>query len=608
MYNFSEINQEMSKTLTKLGFLKEGKFNQELTYKKFEQLTQEQQNFLTEIYNTYSITQKYKLSELVYALERTPENFDELNNLVCPVPECQEHRKWIPTKMAIAYGCNQHIKEKHPVVKELQKVNRTANTKKNLKKKYGVENVSQLESVKKKKEETALKNYGVKNPLQSREVQEKLKQTCLEKYGVSNPRQAEEIKRKAEQTCLQKYGVKNHTQNKTWMKNHLKKMHKSKGYFYPRQSHLKNLENLNKNFIQENFIDENNYFLLNDFMEYFGYTDSTEPYKYMKKFGIQYTKINRVSRAEKELLNYIKSLYDGDIIENSQEIISPLELDIYIPEKNLAIEFNGIYWHSIGIQDYEQENIQKIQKLKKLHKLKSDKCEEQGINLFHIFEYDWNHPKRKEIIKSQIKYKLDKIDKKYYARNCYIKEIDSTLSSRFLENNHIQGNSPSSIKLGLFDKKTNELVSVMTFGKSRYNKNIEYELIRFASKINTVVIGAGSKLFQYFVKKYNPVSVVSYANRNFSSTFDNIYKTLGFQFIKNNKGNLIFIKPGPINEYSVINRQSLTKKKLIHLKEKNIIEIPDEDINKSANYILLKNKYRILYGPGNGTYIWHNSN
>ena len=64
-----------------------------------------------------------------------------------------------------------------------------------------------------------------------------------------------------------------------------------------------------------------------------------------------YTENNGTSFYEKEIINFIKSIYDGEIIENNRHIISPMELDIYIPQKNLAIEFNGLYWHSELFRD-----------------------------------------------------------------------------------------------------------------------------------------------------------------------------------------------------------------------------------------------------------------
>ena len=113
---------------------------------------------------------------------------------------------------------------------------------------------------------------------------------------------------------------------------------------------------------------------------------------------------------EKEIIEFIKEYYQGELIENSKSIINPYELDIYIPEKNLAVEFNGMLWHSYGNKIYndseENLNFQKFRHLKK-----TEAAEKKGINLLHIFENEWSNPKIREIWKSVILYKLGIIKK-----------------------------------------------------------------------------------------------------------------------------------------------------------------------------------------------------
>ena len=147
---------------------------------------------------------------------------------------------------------------------------------------------------------------------------------------------------------------------------------------------------------------------------------------------------------------------------------------------------------------------------------------------------------KKDIWKSMLSNLLGKTDNKIYARKCSIKEVDAHIANEFLENNHIQGACPSTIKVGLY--YNNELVSLMTFGKSRHfigNCRYEYELLRFCNKINTTVIGGASKLFNYFVKSYHPMSVVSYADRRWSN--GNLYEKLGFTFSHYSKPNYFYV-------------------------------------------------------------------
>lgn len=90
------------------------------------------------------------------------------------------------------------------------------------------------------------------------------------------------------------------------------------------------------------------------------------------------------SAQEKELLNFLKSLTNYLIIENSRSIIAPYELDIYIPKLNIAFEFNGTYWHS-------DQQIMKNHNMtaKEYHTMKTMLCSKENIQLFHITEYDW---------------------------------------------------------------------------------------------------------------------------------------------------------------------------------------------------------------------------
>lgn len=90
-----------------------------------------------------------------------------------------------------------------------------------------------------------------------------------------------------------------------------------------------------------------------------------------------------ISEDEKESTDYIKSIYNNNIIIKDRTVIKPYELNIYIPEKRLAIEFNGNYWHSTEQKDYMY------------HQNKTIACAKQGIRLIHIFEYEWVNNKYK---------------------------------------------------------------------------------------------------------------------------------------------------------------------------------------------------------------------
>lgn len=216
---------------------------------------------------------------------------------------------------------------------------------------------------------------------------------------------------------------------------------------------------------------------------------------------------SNISGKEIELLNFIKDNYDGEIITNSKRIIKPYELDIYLPEFKLAFEFNGLYWHS------------EIYKEKTYHKMKFDLCKDKNIQLIQIYEDEWLY--NKEIVKSMILNKINKITNKIFARKCTIKElIDHKTPKEFLDKNHIQGSVGSTVKIGLYYNE--EMVSLMTFIK---RKN-DYELNRFCNKINTNIIGGASKLLKYFMNNYTYENIISFSANDYSN--GNLYNILGF--------------------------------------------------------------------------------
>lgn len=242
---------------------------------------------------------------------------------------------------------------------------------------------------------------------------------------------------------------------------------------------------------------------------------------FMKKHGIETKDPNSydrnpsyVSSGELEVVTFIKSLGVTNIVTTNRNVISK-ELDIYLPDYNFAIEYNGVYWH--------QEQF----KSKNSHLEKTELCVEKNIFLLHLWEDDWKY--NTEIMKSFIKNKLGFTDKKIYARKCKIEYLDHKDTKVFLDENHIQGYCQASIRIGLYHE--NKLVAVMTFNKPRFNKKYEWELVRYATTINTNVVGGFSKLLSYFRSNYQGM-IVSYADRCYSN--GNVYINNGFSLISTN--------------------------------------------------------------------------
>ena len=276
----------------------------------------------------------------------------------------------------------------------------------------------------------------------------------------------------------------------------------------------------------------------------------------------------------------IESLYD------TKSIITPYELDIVDITNNFAVEYNGLLPHSYGPSPIKWYNFG--EENKNYHLKKTTLCEEKNIQLYHIFENEWMNINKREIWKSVIKNKQN-LNKKIGARKTLIKEISSKESLLFLESNHLQGNSKASIRIGLF--YNDELISLMTFGKSRFNKDVEYELIRFCSKKNYSVQGGASKLITYFEKKYKPLSIISYANRRWST--GGLYKKLGFLKLGNTPPNFFWFK---VNENILYNRIKFQKHKLSK-------ELAVFDSLKTASENMFENDYRRIWDSGNIKFI-----
>ena len=235
--------------------------------------------------------------------------------------------------------------------------------------------------------------------------------------------------------------------------------------------------------------------------------------------------ISFVSSYEKEFREFLNEL-NIEFESSNRTILNKKELDIYIPKYNLAIEFDGLYWHNELFVD------------KDYHLEKTNLCKENDIELLHIFEDEWLY--KKDIVKSIIKYKLNLITDKIFARKCNLKEITNNECKDFYEENHIQGHFNSKVNIGLF--YNNELVSIMSFSKGRIimsGKEDEWELTRFVVKINKIIIGGADKLFKYFLSNYKPHKIISYSDKRLFN--GNLYKQLGFQFKHDSKPNYWYV-------------------------------------------------------------------
>lgn len=253
------------------------------------------------------------------------------------------------------------------------------------------------------------------------------------------------------------------------------------------------------------------------------------------------------------------------------------ELDFYLKDYNLAIECNGLYWHS-----------ELAGKDKNYHLEKLDHCNERGIKLINILE---NEIKLKpKIVAARLKSILNLNKYKVAARKCKVIEIDSKLKNKFLNKYHIQGEDKSLVKLGLFYKRY--LVAVMTFCKNRkalgkVHVNGEWELSRFSTIANFSIMGGAGKLLKHFERNWQPVKITSYADRRWSE--GDLYKKLGFKKARESKPNYWYFYNGSLNLKHRFNfRKSILSKKL-----------DNYDNTKSAWINMQKNNWNRIWDCGN---------
>ena len=427
-----------------------------------------------------------------------------------------------------------------------------------------------------------MERYGVKRPLQNVSIQKKTKQTNLTRYGVENVFQNAQIQSQIRQTCLSRYGV-NNARKSTVISQKATKTRKISQFRHIKEAWKDYVIPL---FTEDDYIDCHSSYRWkcvkcgNEWEQHIHKSYKNGEIIYFPRCLKCYPYVEGFSYLEKEVIDFIKSVYPGEIIENNRKTIKPLELDIVIPEKKIAIEFDGLFWHN--------ENSGKD---KNYHSHKTNRCEAEGYQLIHIFEDEWIN--NQNIVKDKIKSVLGIYDKRIYARCCEIREVKKMVSDMFLLENHLQGKDNASIRYGLY--YNDELVSVMTFGKPRFNKHYDFELIRFASKLGCQVIGGFSKLLKNFERAYPDTSVISYADRRYSK--GNVYLKNGFKLKETSLPNYFYTRGKEL--YS---RYQCQKNKLKALLKDKFNPLLSETEN------MLANGYSRIFDCGNLVFTKENLN
>lgn len=368
-----------------------------------------------------------------------------------------------------------------------------------------------------------------------------------------------EIQQQRKLKCIEIYGVDHYSKTAMFKINH------------KNQSHI-----LPENFCKLKdpvWLTENNNKSCQQIAEMLGVTKSTVAKSFIKcnvEHKCDYT------YGEEQLAQFINSIYSDEIIRRSRKIIKPKEIDIFLPDINLAIEYNGIFWHS-----------EKNGKDELYHLDKTNRCKEQDIRLIHILDHEWEN--KREIVKSRLS-SIIGVNETIYARKCTIKKLTRKEYLPFFENTHIQASVNSKTVYGLI--YNGKIVSAMSFGPSRFNKKFQWELLRFSNELNITVVGGASKLFSYFIKMNNPISIISYCDIRWNT--GKVYEHLGFNLIQQSTPNFLYTK----NYVDVYSRYSCQKKKL-----HKILNVFDPTISGKDNLEI--NGYDKIWDCGNLVYGWH---
>lgn len=429
------------------------------------------------------------------------------------------------------------------------------------------------------REKTILEKYGVKNVSSSLKIKELKKQRSIERYGVENVAQSKEVKLKMQKTCLKKYGVKYAAQSDR-VRNAVRDYAKKRTPEQRAQIRKNIKEAAKKRFLPiliKRFKKYNLEFVNPD--EYEGYnnwnTKRTEGY--LLRCTVCNTEFRRIlhtghdpatwcplcnksilSDPENKLSCWIGDYFN--IERNRRSVITPYELDIFVPSKNVAIEFDGVYYHSFKEPNY--------------HLKKTKLCEGNGINLIHVFEDEWTYKQRqtKSIIKDIIGFEKTILP----FEKCEIEEVSKLQAEQFLNKYSLNGFRPSKFNYGIFYK--NRLVFVASFASPKFLKEYKWELVSFASMFNFNVDNALKHIVEYF-KNLHDDSIIYYDDRRFKLIKNG-------ELLKEIRPQFYYVKSG--NRFS---RLDFTKEK-----QRELFENFDETLSERQN--MSNNGYTTIYDCG----------
>jgi len=358
--------------------------------------------------------------------------------------------------------------------------------------KFGEEHYSKTKDYNDSVKQTSIEKYGCLHSSQNEQVKNKLKKTNLKKYNVDCVFKSDEIKNKIRNTNLEIYNVDNPSKNdiiKNKIINKLRRWNENKYMDIYKKYNIVSINYEKDELIFKCDNNKNHNFII-----------PSDLFQNRKLYNTILCTVCNPSNSsksglEQQLFEFISNVYNGIILRNKR-IMGKQEIDIYLPDFKIGIEFNGLYWHN------------ELNKSNDYHKIKSELSNKNNIKLIHIYEDDWLY--KQEIIKSRILNIFGK-NKKINGKKCIIKEIKNVdIIREFLVENHIKGYKGSLYNIGLYFD--NDLISIMCFDKNN-------KLIRFCNKNFYDIENGYEELFNYFITKYNVNESYSYYDIGWNDDF-----------------------------------------------------------------------------------------
>lgn len=284
---------------------------------------------------------------------------------------------------------------------------------------------------------------------------------------------------------------------------------------------------------------------------------------------------NYDSIIQLEIADFVDSISPALVVRDDRRAIWPLELDVYIPDTHTAFEVDGMYWHSTA---YKEPSY---------HLDKTNRCKEKGISLYHIFECEW--VSKRPIVESRIKSILGSYDRRLYARQLDLRVVSHTDAAEFFEENHLQGAARAAVTYGLYNG--DELVMAMSFGRPRFSKKYDWEIIRLASALGTQVVGGAARLLAAFEKEHGGEgTLVSYADLRWSR--GTVYESLGFEHVSTSRPDYWYFH----DNMTMVHRSAYQKHKL-----PDLLDTFDPELTEQEN--MMMNGFGIIYDCGNAVYV-----